>query len=198
MNHKRLMLLTFVLVFALACSFSTAPATTAPIQVEQATFTPYPTYTPYPTVESPVVPDAPAATATLVPVEGQPDPSLNAELAKPNENLSGNSKANGNFWYFTGQQGQRVTIILTGVDNYQTFAIRGDDNKGLIGCDIETQTICAIHGYTLPYTGLYYILVDRTDVQRYYNYCQSRWAGSPYAPAWCYMGGPYTMRLTFE
>ena len=90
--------------------------------------------------------------------------------------------------------------MLIGVNNYQTFSIRDDKDKGLTGCLIESQVTCAIRNYKLPYTGIYYLRVDRTDTNSAHDLkmCNDRFGTGTNKPGWCYIGGPYTITLSFQ
>lgn len=188
--------LSTALIFILACSFSSGPVT-QPV-VEAATYTPLPTYTPEPTYTAAALPtETPVPTETPPPT-AIPDTVKGSKPIQANDSYNGTTQNASEIFYFNGREGQLVTIVVTGLNHYQTFSIRNDKNKGLLGNNIETQTTSAIRSYKLPYTGLYYILVDRTDSPQYGKYCQDRWNGSSQSPVWCYVGGPYALLLTIE
>lgn len=199
MNKNRMLVLIAGIILVLACSVATGAQPPAqPTQAPLPTFTPYPTYTPYPTQ---VIEVAPTATQVPPTVEAPTQPAgipSDVDLVKPDESYNGTTLNASQKWYFNGKEGQRVSIMVVGINHYQTFSIRDTENDGLIGCTIETQSNCAIRDYKLPYTGVYYILVDRTDSPQYYKYCWKRWQGSTQAPVWCYVGGPYSLQLTIQ
>jgi hypothetical protein len=199
MKASRLLILTVSLIFVLACSVSMGaeptPVPPPPVNPPQAvlpTYTPYPTYT----VVAPSPPPAILPSATVPPTSSAP--RLTQEFLTPGKGVDGTTYSAAKMYTFDGQAGQTVEIILVGVNNYQTFSIRDEKNEGLIGCNIDTQTTCAIRNFKLPYTGIYYVLVDRTDSPEYAKYCENKWHGSSQAPVWCYIGGPYSITLNFQ
>ncbi|MEW5941245.1 MAG: protein kinase [Chloroflexota bacterium] len=139
----------------------------------------------------------PLPTDTLLPPTIAPTPDFDAILIEPGQLFQGTTTSAAQMLAFYGQEDQTVKLVLTGANNYQTFSIRNPENKGLIGCKIESQVICAIRDYKLPYTGIFYVLVDRTPDPRYENnsYCKNKGA---LAPPWCFQSGPYSIELTFE
>jgi hypothetical protein len=99
-------------------------------------------------------------------------------------------------WYFAADAGQIISMTLVGEPYYQSFSLRDDTNKGLIGCKRISNTVCFFENYTLPYTGLYYILVDRTMNERFVKEvaCTTEF---PF-PSWCYRGGPYALDFKLQ
>ncbi|MEW5941244.1 MAG: hypothetical protein AB1750_16395 [Chloroflexota bacterium] len=206
MSKNRLFILTMGIGLVLACTLTVGAPTAVPTAVPQSldTQTPLPTYTPYPTytaqAETTVIVEVEATrvevvTATLPPTPERPP--LSDKLVRPNETYNGTTLNAAEMLYFNGRQGQYATIILTGVSHYQTFTIRDEDNDGLVGCKIDSQVACSIERFQLPYTGFYYILVDRTRDPRYENnsYCKNKGA---LAPPWCFISGPYSLVLTLD
>jgi hypothetical protein len=127
-------------------------------------------------------------------------PRLTQDFLLPNKNTPGDTTNAAQIFTFDGQEGQIVEIVLVGVENYQTFSIRDDQDKGLLGCNIETQVTCALRNFKLPYTGIYYVRVDRTDTNSApdIKQCEERFPSGGNKPRWCYMGGPYTITLSFQ
>jgi hypothetical protein len=195
MNKTRLLVLIVGVSLVLACAVAIGPESPTTVPQGQSTLPPLPTYTPYPTY-TPVPPQntlVPPPQPTATSGSSSISPKYPATLLEPNDTQSGNTKLADELYYFVGQAGKRVTITVIGDPRYQTFSLRDSDNKGLVGCDITTQTICIIKEYVLPYSGVYYVLVDRTFVDNYRK-LQSCVTNPPYAD-WCYRGGSYTVTL---
>lgn len=196
MNKNRALILSsLAMTLILACSLFAAPQETQAPILQQPTYTPLPTYTAlatYTIVAPPVeVSTQPAGPdATLDPSDSV---NYNALQIRPNISAFGNTKNNSVMYYFEGQQGQVISLVLVGDPRYQEFSLRNSDNKGIIGCEVKSQTICSITDFKLPYTGIYYVLVDRTFVDNY-KQLQSCVNNPPYAD-WCYRGGPFSLDL---
>jgi len=195
MNKNRVLILSLATAFVLACSLMGKPQTTQQPVSELPTYTPYPTYTPQATYTVPPpqaggVTQAAGQTATLATSNSV---KYNAIQIQPKISVFGNTKDNNVMYYFEGQQGQIISLVLVGDPRYQEFSLRDSNNNGLIGCDIKSQNICSITDFKLPYTGMYYVLVDRTFVDNY-KQLQSCVNNPPYA-SWCYRGGPFSLDL---
>ncbi len=121
---------------------------------------------------------------------------LTSNVITPGKSADGDTTQNSQLFYFEGTQGQVVSFVLTGAKNYQEFSIRDDKNEGLKGCDVKNNVTCSITDYTLPYTGVYYILVDRTIAQEYKT--RQSCVSNPPFPDWCFAGGPYTITFSVK
>jgi serine/threonine-protein kinase len=168
------------------------PPPTTPVTIESTWTAVVITATPLPVTDTPVA----LPTETLIPATPTIILEFNATLLEPNRTHNGTTNTTSELLYFIGQEGDRVTIVTTGNPLYQTFSIRNDKNIGLVGCELVSQTSCSITGYKLPYSGVFYVLVDRTFVENYKK-LQSCVNNPPY-PDWCFRGGPYSITLNIE
>ena len=193
MNKNRIFMLIAVLAILLQACSGTAgqsvtpvPPTLPPTIMIVPSDTPLPTYTPEPT-----------ATATIQPTETPteapfPTPQFSAILLQPGETKSSSNITADAFFYFEGHQGDTIDVSVLGELGYY-FSLRDDTNKGLTGCEQRSQKNCVLSGYQLPYTGIYYILVERplADQYKHYFYCLE-----PLPPSRCFNGGTFTITLT--
>ena len=183
------------LILVMACSFSTGTgATPDPIDANPPQQAVLPTYTPYPTY-TPLAPQVEPETATATESASEP-PKFDAILLQPGRTGSGSTKYASVLYYFKGRQGQSVSLVLIGEPRYQEFSLRDADNKGIKGCDVSGQTKCIILNYSLPGSGVFYVLVDRTYIDGYKKY-PSCVTHAPY-PDWCYRGGDYYLTIEIQ
>jgi hypothetical protein len=183
MKTSRVLILTIVLMFVLACSISLGGKPTAvppveipPTQAALPTYTPYPTYTPVPsaTLEPTAV-----ATPTLS-VKILPD----TEKIEIGKSVVGDTMQGAKTWYFIGNQGDVVDISMSG--SYPYFFLHDQDNKSLRGCDEAGSTVCALVNFTLPYTGVYYLITEQREDTHW-----EWWWGSQRR----FRGGPFTLNI---
>lgn len=193
------LVLALAMAFVLACSvFTSPPVTEVPVAV-LSTFTPLATYTPLPTytavpVEATVY-VAPTATIKASPTANI-SPKFPSELIKPNIMTYGDTTLANDMWYFIAQAGQNFYATSSGENYHQSYSLRDDTNDGLIGCDLGGGKTCVIANFKLPYSGLYYILVDRTLEERYKK--SATCTSNPPFPNWCFRGGKYTITITIQ
>ena len=199
MNKNIVLVLTSATVFILACSIVFTPPVTEPPAAALSTYTPLATYTPLPTYTAvPItvtVQVAPTATIKVSPTANI-SPKFPSELIKPNIMTYGDTTLANDMWYFIAQAGQNFYATSSGENFPQSYSLRDETNNGLIGCDPGGGKTCIIANYKLPYSGLYYILVDRNLDERYKK--SATCTSNPPFPNWCYRGGKYTITITVQ
>ena len=200
MTRTRALLLSIVLIFVLACNISLGapaqPPAVQPTNAPPSTYTPLPTYTLQPAPAADTVTPPPPPAAVLPSPTSEILPKFASELIRSGRAAYGDTTNASDMWYFTAQAGQIFNATLSTDKMYQFFSLRDDTNDGLVGCDVFGNKTCSISNYKLPYTGLYYILVDRTEDERFKKAVSC--TSNPPHPSWCYRGGPYGLTITIQ